>query len=299
VLAWEREVPYYYVTSERLRGEVVDALGGADWVLVADDALVTGSTLFNLRSEIFRNTQLKRRSPEVNAFVLVCRPSNNEHVKDIRRIYSGPRIRTLLAGESLVLPSGQQCPWCKEQQLLTRFADRLQGRSRELAGERLRKLGSGPIRPPLLMVQDEHAHDGLVTHGSLFGELDHVTAFAAGSCASQKLKLELGTNGGVQLAVVDTGMAIGAYYEGPLLASMLRTFDRVDARYLAVDPTIEAKIGGINPQHAYAGTIADLALAALAGKVPGKKLRELLERERANDDWLQMLADLYDIVQPI
>ena len=302
LLCWEaykREVPYFYVTSGRLQGAVVDSLGRSNRILVADDAIVTGTTLINLRTEVFRTTQLQHRSPEVNAFVLVCRPSNHEPVNDIRRIYSGQQVRTLLAGESLFLPSGQNCPWCKEDQLLGRFASRLEGKSLEFATARLEKLRSGSIKPPLLMVQNEHAQDHLVTHDSLFGDLDHVTAFAAGSCASQKLKLELGTNGGVQLAVVETAMAIGAYYESPLLASMLRTFDRIDARYVGVDPIIEAKIEGINPRQAYAGTLADLALAALAGKVPGGKLREVLEREKANDGWLQMLADLYDIIQPI
>jgi hypothetical protein len=297
--AYEREVPCFYVTSGRLQGAVVDALERADRVLVADDAIVTGTTLINLRAEVFRTTQLQHRSPEVNAFVLVCRPSNNEPVNDIRRIYSGRQVRNLLAGESLFLPGGQKCPWCREEQLLGRFAARLEGKSLEFVTARLEKLRSGAIKPPLLMVQNEHAQDGLITHDSLFGDLDHVTAFAAGSCASQKLKLELGTNGGVQLAVVETAMAIGAYYESPLLASMLRTFDRIDARYVGVDPVIETKIEGINPRQAYAGTLADLALAALAGKVPGGKLRELLEREKASDGWLQMLTDLYDIIQPI
>jgi hypothetical protein len=50
------------------------------------------------------------------------------------------------------------------------------------------------------MVKNDDAQEGLITHGSVFGDLDHVTAFAAGSCASQTLKLELGTSGGVQLS---------------------------------------------------------------------------------------------------
>jgi hypothetical protein len=297
--AYQKELPCFLVTSGKLQGAVVDHLGRADRVLVADDAIVTGTTLVNLRAEVFRTTQLLGREPEVNAFVLVCRPATKEPIKDIRRIYSGQAIRELLKGVELFLPRGQNCPWCEEERLLGRFADRLQGKALERAKVRLDKLRSGPIKPPLLMVKNEDAHDGLITHGSLFGNLDHVTAFAAGSCASQTLKLELGTNGGVQLAIVEVAMAVGAYYEGPLLASMLRTFDRIDARYLGVDPTIEAKIEGINPQQAYPGTLADLALAALTGKVPGGKLRALLEREKANDEWLQMLADLYDIIKPI
>ena len=300
--AYQERLPCFYVTSSRLEGEVVDALSKAGKVLVADDAIVTGTTLRNLRAEVFRVTQLNNRaaeSIEVSAFVLVCRPSNDEPVKDIKRIYSGRQVKALLTGVSLFLPSGQKCPWCKEELLLNRFADRLQGTSRDRATARLLKLRSGPITPPLLMVQDEHAHDGLITHQSLFGQLDHVTAFAAGSCASQKLKLELGTNGGVQLAVVDTGMAIGCYYEGPLLTSMLRTFDRIDARYMAVDHVVEEKIQGINPDHAYAGVLADLTLAAIASKIPGKKLREWLETWKANDEWLQMLTELYDITHPI
>ena len=65
-------------------------------------------------------------------------------------------------------------------------------------------------------------------------------------------------------------MAIGCYYEGPLLASMLRTFDRIDAAAPAVDQFVGEKIQGINPDHAYAGVIADLTLAAIAGKIPAR-----------------------------
>ena len=59
-------------------------------------------------------------------------------------------MKTLLVGESLYLPSGQQCPWCKEEILLNRFADRLQGKSRERVAARLSKLRSGAITPRCL-----------------------------------------------------------------------------------------------------------------------------------------------------
>lgn len=73
----------------------------------------------------------------------------------------------------------------------------------------------------------------------------------------------------------------------------------MDARFPGSDANIEQKIRDIVPAQVYPGTLAELALASLTGKVPGNELRDLLEQERGNDASLQMLADLFDIIRPI
>src|SRR3954463_2533394 len=101
------------------------------------------------------------------------------------------------------------------------------------------------------MVDERTARTDLITHGSFFGELGHTTAFAAGSSAAQTLRLQLGSvGGGIKFAVADIPMAIDAYYEGPLLGALLRTFDRVEIHYPGGDPEIEERIAAINPNQA-------------------------------------------------
>ena len=62
--AYQEQVPYFYVTSAASMGEQEEALSKAGKSTVADDAIVTGTTLRNLRAEVFRVTQLKNNSAE-------------------------------------------------------------------------------------------------------------------------------------------------------------------------------------------------------------------------------------------
>jgi hypothetical protein len=283
----------------RFSSEIEGQLHGTERIIVADDAIVTGITLKNLRTELFRVTQLLGITPEVNAFVMLSRPSDNEALVAIERKYRGRTVRQILFGAKLYLPGARQCPWCDELRLLTSYRHRLSKASFEVAEFRIRKLES-PMVPPLLMVPPQDAQEDLKTLGSFFGTLGQKTAFAAGVCAAQTLKLQLGTlGGGIQSKVFDLEMAIHAYYEGVLLASILRTYNAVHVRYPNSDPLVEREIIGIDPNQVYPGVIAELILAAIDNKIPSKGFRKQLETWKAKDPWLTMLTEIMDIVQPI
>jgi hypothetical protein len=76
---------------------------------------------------------------------------------------------------------------------------------------------------------------------------------------------------------------------------MLRTFDRVEIHYPGGYPEIEQRIADINPNRAYPGVLAELTLAAIAWKIPGRVLRRRLEDWKAHDERLNMLSKIYDI----
>ena len=259
---------------------------------------MTGITLLNLRSELFRVTQQLGRTPEVDVFVIVSRPADKGPLQDIRRIYRGREVTQILSGEELFLPEGRHCPWCEELRLLTTFRQGLKGEALAAAEARIRKL-EGQIEPPLLMVNPADARDDLRTLGSFFGTLHQKAAFAAGVSAAQALKQQLGTlGGGIQAKIADLPMAIAAYYEGVLLASLLRTLKGVHVRYAGSDPLVEEKLSRIDPSRAYPGVIAELALAAIDNKIPNRQLRALLEHGKATDPALLMLTEIMDLVSP-
>jgi hypothetical protein len=287
------------VPPGRLAEDIQSCVARAERILVADDAIVTGSTLLNLRTELFRVTQLLNIIPLVNAFVFVSRPSNNGQLQAIRRRFGGTSGGTaIVSGVELLLPDGSHCPWCAEFKLLARLRDRLSGEALTAAESRISKL-EGRAEPPLLMVNSEDDRGDLRTLGSYFGTLRQPAAFAAGVSAAQTLIQKLGTlGGGIQLNVIDLAMAIDAYYEGILLASLLRTFDGVHVRYPGSEPQVEDAVSRIDLSRAYPGVVAELALAAIENKIPSKQLRNILERGKSKDPWLMMLADIMDEVGP-
>lgn len=288
--------PVLLVAPGRFPPELGTRLKGAKKVIVADDSIVTGFTLLNLRTELFRVTQQNGDTPEVNVFVIVSRPSTNTPLQGIKRRYRGREVTRILAGAELSLPEGSHCPWCAEFRLLTSFRKRLSGPVLECVETRITKL-EGQMRPHLLMVPSNDARPDLRTLGSFFGELRQEAAFAAGVSAAQAVIQNLGTlGGGIQLKVVDLAMAVDAYYEGVLLAALLRTFNGIHVRYPGSDPLIEQRLQSLDPERAYPGVIAELALAAIQNKIPNKQLRILVEKRKAADPWLAMLAELMDLV---
>ena len=287
------------VPQGRFAEDVQKQLLGAERILVADDAIVSGYTLRNLRTELFRVTQLLKMDPEVNAFVMVSRPADDEPLVSIGRKYRNRQVKKIVSGVQLYLPNSRQCPWCDEYRLLTSYRHRLTEPSLAVAEARIKKL-EAPMTPQLLMVTpSDGLRDDTKTLGSFFGSLDQATAFAAGVCAAQTIKLQLGTlGGGIRMNVFDLPLAIHAYYEGVLLAAILRTYNVVHVRYPGSDVAVQAEIMGINQSQIYPGVIAELALAAIDNKIPSKEFRKQLETWKARDPWLGMLTEIMDIIQP-
>jgi hypothetical protein len=289
-------VPIHRIPPGRLSPEIQAILAKAKRLLVADDAIVSGITLFNLRGELFRSLQQMGSSPEVNVFVAVSRPAWGHSLRAIKRRYSGQVIEQILCGAEVFLPDGQNCPWCREHSLLTKFRPRLAGNSLAIAQQRIDRL-EGPMSAPLLMVAAIDAQTNLKTLGSYFGELNQRAAFAAGVCAAQTLIDELGTPGHkIQLNVVDTPMIIESYFEGVLLASLLRTFDALHTRNPAGEELTCDVLAKIRPAQAYPGLIAELGIAALHNKLPHAQVRNLIEAEKETDPWLQMISELMDFM---
>jgi hypothetical protein len=292
-------VPRYPVRPGRLSPDNQERLRGIERVLVADDAIVTGVTLFYLRSEIFLAAQELGSSPEMSAFVMVSRPADDWLLKSLKNRYRNSAKVLLFCGEHVYLPEGHNCPWREELDLLSSFRRRLDGESRALLEERIAKL-ERPLEPPLLMVNHRDSRGDLLSLGTFFGyRLRAKAAFAAGVSAAQTVKQKLGTlGGGLQFKVADLGKAYGCYYEGVLISSLLRTFHAVHLRCPTFDHVVAQNIQGIDKNIAYPGVLTELALAAVAGKVPGKIVRDAVANWRDRERWLKLLGDILEIAKP-
>jgi hypothetical protein len=291
--------PRYPVAPGKLSAENQERLRGIERVLVADDAIVTGVTLFYLRNEIFRAAQEVNSSPEMTAFVMVSRPADDWLLNSLKNRYRNSKQVLLLRGEHVYLPEGRNCPWREELDLLNSFRQRLDSNSLALLEERIAKL-ERPLEPPLLMVNPKDSRGNLQSLGTFFGyNLRAKAAFAAGVCAAQTVKQKLGTlGGGLQFKVADLGKAYGCYFEGVLLSSLLRTFHAVHLRCPSFDHVVAKTIKDIRSNIAYPGVLTELALAAIAGKVPGKIVREAVVNWRGEERWLKLLGDILEIAKP-
>lgn len=184
-------------------GKIEDSLRvplqGAKRILIADDAIVTGATLFNFRSAIYKLTQPANVRPVIGVFVLVSRAADDVPIESLERRYrdgSGARIGW---GEKIYLPEEQRCPWCKERDFLEQIVHLLPegGEVSESVRSRIGQLDQKPLQWPFFMLPDDH---GLVPDlkavDSFFGTeeepLNAYAAFAAGTCVAQTMKMELG-----------------------------------------------------------------------------------------------------------
>jgi hypothetical protein len=293
------DAEYKSIPHGPLPEEFNESLKRAETILVADDALVTGATLKYLRSDIFRMTKMLGHNPDVCAFVMLSRPSNRADHQAVKNRYTNDKGPRFFCPYYVLLPDGQSCPWCAEQQFLGRYRASLQGDSLLQLNERIDYL-ERRFEPPLLMVKPTQERGDLRSLGSFFGlNLAPKAAFAAGSCAAQTVIQDLATlGGGILFKVADLGMAYDAYYESVILASLIRTFHAIHVRCPSHDELVEQKIKNINPARAYPGVLTELALAALMEKIPSGGVKAALDSWKEQDDWIPMLIDLFKLVEP-
>ncbi len=285
-------------------------------VLVADDALVTGTTLSNIRTDLHRITKALGIDPDVAAFVMVARPADQADLDLMKRYHNhkGDRFRY---GWQVFLPPPDKrfCPWCQERKLLTDYRSGMQGECLATVQERIERL-ERPMGQPLLMMSDDHAVAQVVpaspeggqvgcldeearSFGSFFGkDLRERAAFAAGACAGQKMIQGLAPlGGGIEFKVADLKWAYECYFEGVLLSSLLRTFSPIHVRCREFDSRVGQQIAKLDPDKA-PGVLTELALAAVMGKIPSEQVKLLLARHADKDRWARMFTRLIELVDP-
>ncbi len=288
----------HFVGHGTLPQLLCDALRDSRHVLIADDALVHGTTLIGLRDAIYAATQDNAEPPDVHAFVAVARPRDPAVLKTLMVRYQDSNGIQLEYGELLFLPGAyvadHECPWCAEMRKLqdllavpdpeapTTMRTELSDDARAYVTQRLERL-RGEMEPPILLSGElggmAARASTLQTRKSFFGELHHLTAFAAGSSAAQEVRSGIEERR-TQLPreVIDVKFLIDAYFESVILAPMLRTLSRRDMRWAGQEEQVADLLRRLDVTRAYPGIIAELGWAAINDKLPQRAVHELLCR---------------------
>jgi hypothetical protein len=255
--------------------------------------LISGATLVDLRLAIHDVAVELGRDIEVSIFVPISRPSNSENERRVRLPVTraakqgGGRTSGLHYAQRLLLP--EECPWCEERALIGRLRDSLSGSEGDFAHQREAKLVHSPLEPPLLALAGEN--EGRIV-GSLFGELEPITAFAAVSAHAQYLHERIETvRKRETVTVIDVPFLLQAFFDPVIVAALLRTLPRRDLS----DPVREYLVAReikTNANSYYPATLAELALAALELKLPTEAVLSALEDRPATARWARAYAEL-------
>lgn len=188
------------VPAGKLEVRLHEPLQQARRIIIADDAIVTGNTMFNFRTAIYNVTQPAETKPMVGIFVMVSRTSDDSVLEAFNYRYRSPQHGLKIAyGEQIYLPEEQKCPWCKELEFLAEVVGLFPEESEEQQAvrDRIRHLEQKPLQWPFFMLHEGHGlTPDLRAVDSFFGTeedpLNAYAAFAAGACVAQTMKKELG-----------------------------------------------------------------------------------------------------------
>ena len=261
-------------------------------ILVLDDALIEGSTLLNLRSRAYEGTRVHDMDPEIQAFVVLARPKDDEALTTIRRRYTGRNGIRFASAFDLRLPPVRRssCPWCAELALWKRWRSKL-GAGTELAKLRLKELEQG-LPSPLLMFG---CPDDSVTLGAAIGSLDQPTAFAAFSAIGQQLKQRVVSPiGSGEIKVANTRHTLDCYFDAAFASAALRTFDRRQMRWIGQDPEVAEFVDRVDATAVHPSYAAELTLAAVTSKIPVPPVKALVQR-LPESDLRELLLELIAI----
>ena len=248
-------------------------------VVLVDDTLVSGTTLVALHQELYAMTRPQGRG-RVSAFVALSRPSTPEDLEHLERRLAtegddGKLKINIGRGHHLLLPDGGECPWDEEEEQLGRHLPQLDGDARAFPAERRKSLKTGIHKGDRVALCGEQDHGK--TYGSLFGDLSDVAAFAAASAVAQHMHCRFERERfGERINVLDVSLILQALFDPVIVGALLRTLQPRDLRDPRTDPLVARTIRE-NAKEYPDATIAELALAAMTGRVPAEPVKELLE----------------------
>jgi hypothetical protein len=269
-------------------------------VLLLDDALVTGRTLRGLAENLRVGLGRAWESKDVRAFVpLSCPSRGHDRIRvenALRR--AGDRSKRLVFAHEALLPATSLCAHCDERRWLESIADALPTHA-DVIDERLAELGQ-PIAPSTVLLRG--GHDTAVVNDSVLAPKASVaatTGYAAFVSAAQRLRDEISAGDGLPQHYVDLAHAIEAWFDGPLIAGILRTLGEEEMSY-ARQSTRVADV--VRAKDAHAAELCEIAWSAVRDKIPHgviPALRERLSAVAEDDPVVRFLEDALAMRQQV
>jgi hypothetical protein len=289
------------VSGAKLDETLIEELASCNHALLLDDSVVTGNTLISLRREIYERVAERGKPPTVDAFVVLSRPSSEDDEAAVRRPLTAkdaagnPALKFRYV-EQVLLPDHDDCPWCEERDHLGTFATRIRGHE-DFVHERDDLLSSMKgLRPPLLPTKEDRP--GHVTHESFIGELRPAAAFAATASVAHGLSLDLEKRRrGAEVAMVDVGLVVEAFYDPIIVAGLLRVVPQRFLRHHSNDEAINHRLAN----HAAAfgdNCLAEIAWAAIQGRIPPEAIHAALAQLEEPSPTLEAYRELLEVQHP-
>ena len=273
---------------------VADGLGDATHILVMAVGIVTGETMQELLIRIHRAlSDRPRDSYTVSGIVLHARPPSYEEWRSVRGAFS----QQLVAMWMTYLPSRDH-PLAEEQRLLrqTLDEDRLSPKASEYARARRQWVLNSPQGDWLTRREIWNPESGVpnpaavlmcgkpdrtsehlprLLPNSLFGhQMSMVGTLVGVGAALHRRRLEHGTRGGPPGLRFDLSRIPIVYFEVPILCAVLRWIRPDEASWERPGRTVHDVLERIWRRAKFeepgsrATLLAELALAAAAGKIP-------------------------------
>jgi hypothetical protein len=269
-------------------------------VLVMDDVLISGETLGRLRVELNAVETTRGEPLDTWAYVVVARPWDRSTREAVGRRWSSPQDgapprRQLIYGKEVLLPKpgADQCPWCREREMLERRLLGLSDASRELAQRRLETLRASPLTAPLAPGGRESEHR---TEGSIFGSLRPTAAFASASSHAQHLRESFYRQRGANtIRTLNRKLMIDAIWEPTLFGATLRTLAPREVHDHAREGEVAEALAAQSPE---LGLLYEMATGVSEGKLPTAAVQACITGAGLDPAHTQLLLGICGGTQP-
>jgi hypothetical protein len=299
---------YQIVPARQFSEEIGTKVIESKSLLLADDGIVTGTTIFGFKQQIYQLWQGAHRSPNLDCFVAIARPADPQQLEDARRaFFSAVDGKCHLHYAYLVHlppPGHDECPWCHERELLKKQLAELPSNGIAPLRDRLRVLEK-ELEVPFVLCGAAKRPAKVLTYGSYFGTLNEKAAFAAAASVAQLLssesdgrgsartsELEKSTSAKTVSNIVSAPFILTAFYDATFLSGFFRTLRFKHINFSGLHEHTTRKLLYYPAGMAYPGNVSELIWAALDRKLSRDAALRLAKKIRRPDPMLSALKEL-------
>jgi hypothetical protein len=286
----------FAIAPGSLSDDLKRVIGPATKILVLDDAIVTGSTIYALRDQVYAANQQLGHSANVGLFAVLLRPNDEHPLRRLERHYRDRDVPIRVGFvEQFRLPL--DCPWCQERTLLGRCVPQLE------SGQDILRRRLVILREPITSTTLAGLSAGRFTERSFLGRLDDRTAFASVSSVVWEAARSIDMDDDPEHPqYFDLEHLFEAFYDPIIRAAALRTVQRRHVRYPLQNDGAISEALRVDPAKTGDEDCFELILAAAMAKLPARGVVELVGRCQTGpgqmEAWTGLIGVATSYVEP-